>query len=132
MKIRAEKHAYQPPARGDGTRLLVTRYWLRGVSKRTVDEWARDLAPSADLLGWHQGRLAELTPGSNASLTQHGRFRARYLAELDRQRPTLTALRRRARAGETLTLLCACHDPASCHRTILAQALTRGLPKGRR
>ena len=130
MKIRTEKHAYQPPARGDGTRVLVTRRWLRRLRKTQVDEWARELAPSLDLLQWHQGALDKLPPGSNAAEAQHERFRRRYLVEMTTQRPKLAELRGRARKGETLTLLCACHDPDWCHRTILAGVLRRGLPRG--
>lgn len=130
MKIRTEKHAYQPPSRGDGTRVLVTRRWLRRLRKTQIDEWARELAPSTELLDWHQGALDELTPGSNAAEAQHERFRRRYLAELTAQRPKLAELRGRARNGETLTLLCACHNPDGCHRTILAGVLKRGLPRG--
>jgi uncharacterized protein YeaO (DUF488 family) len=129
VAIRVEKHAYMAPSKGDGTRVLVTRYWLRGLTKGHIDEWARELAPSPELLHWHQGRRAQLTPGSKADATQHERFRHRYLSELMAQRPKLTELRRRTRQGETLTLLCACHDPTGCHRTILMGALKHGLPK---
>lgn len=40
------KRVYDPPAPGDGTRILVDRLWPRGVSKDRIDLWLRDLAPS--------------------------------------------------------------------------------------
>src|SRR5205809_7439226 len=42
------KRAYEPPARGDGYRVLVDRLWPRGVRKedRSLDAWAKDVAPS--------------------------------------------------------------------------------------
>ena len=32
----------------DGVRVLVTRYWPRGVRKEHFDCWMRELAPSAE------------------------------------------------------------------------------------
>ena len=48
------KRAYEPPASGDGWRVLVDRLWPRGVSKARLqlDAWVRDVAPSTDLRKW--------------------------------------------------------------------------------
>ena len=35
---------------GDGYRLLVMRYWPRGVKKDRIDSWIKELAPSKELL----------------------------------------------------------------------------------
>ena len=45
------KRAYDPAEPRDGYRVLVDRLWPRGVSKERarLDEWARELAPSAEL-----------------------------------------------------------------------------------
>lgn len=50
----AIKRAYEPPASGDGWRVLVDRLWPRGVSKARLqlDAWVRDLAPSTELRKW--------------------------------------------------------------------------------
>jgi uncharacterized protein YeaO (DUF488 family) len=47
MPIRL-KRAYDPPAEGDGTRVLVDRLWPRGLSRERarIDLWLRDIAPS--------------------------------------------------------------------------------------
>jgi uncharacterized protein YeaO (DUF488 family) len=45
------KRVYEPPAAGDGTRILVDRLWPRGISKdkARIDLWLRDIAPSGAL-----------------------------------------------------------------------------------
>ncbi len=44
------KRAYEPPARGDGRRLLVERLWPRGMRKEALrlDAWVKDVAPSTE------------------------------------------------------------------------------------
>lgn len=48
------KRAYEPAARLDGYRILVDRLWPRGLSKQkaAIDEWMKDIAPSAELRRW--------------------------------------------------------------------------------
>ena len=48
------KRVYAPPDASDGVRILVDRLWPRGVSKAAarVDEWRKDLAPTAVLGEW--------------------------------------------------------------------------------
>ena len=43
------RRAYEAPVKSDGRRVLVDRVWPRGVSRDelTLDEWTRELAPSA-------------------------------------------------------------------------------------
>lgn len=55
----AIKRAYDPPASGDGWRVLVDRLWPRGVSKARLqlDAWVRDLAPSTELRKWFRHDL---------------------------------------------------------------------------
>ena len=44
----AFKGVYEPCEASDGTRVLVDRIWLRGLTKEhaSVDEWLKDIAPS--------------------------------------------------------------------------------------
>jgi uncharacterized protein YeaO (DUF488 family) len=113
------KRAYEPATPSDGYRVLVDRLWPRGVSKKRaqLDEWEKALPPSAKLREWfgHEpSRFAE--------------FRRRYIGELERERPRLTELRRRARAG-TLTLVYSAHDSEHNDAVVLAEVLRRGLPR---
>ena len=69
----AIKRAYEPPARGDGVRILVDRLWPRGLRKEAAhfDQWRKDLSPSTELrqfYGHRPERFAE--------------FKKRYRAEL--------------------------------------------------
>ncbi|MGO1434471.1 MAG: DUF488 domain-containing protein [Canibacter sp.] len=50
------KRAYDDAVKSDGTRVLVDRLWPRGVSKEKaqIDEWIKDIAPSAELRKWYQ------------------------------------------------------------------------------
>jgi uncharacterized protein YeaO (DUF488 family) len=118
MDIRV-KRAYEPAAPADGYRVLIDRRWPRGVSRHRakLDDWDKELPPSAELRQWfgHDPRRFE-------------EFRRRYIEELRKERPRLTALRRRARDG-TLTLVYSAHDTEHNDAVVLAEVLRRGLPK---
>lgn len=45
------KRAYDDPSPDDGCRILVDKFWPRGVSKEEaeIDEWLKDIAPSDTL-----------------------------------------------------------------------------------
>jgi uncharacterized protein YeaO (DUF488 family) len=106
MRVRT-KRVYDPWEKADGTRILVMRFWPRGVRREHVDEWNRDLAPSKELLfAFKRGGLP------------WREFAARYRAGL---RPeALETLRRRK---GTVTLLCGCADEARCHRSLLRDVI---------
>jgi len=48
------KRAYEPAGHADGYRILIDRLWPRGLSKEkaAVNEWMKEVAPSADLRRW--------------------------------------------------------------------------------
>jgi uncharacterized protein YeaO (DUF488 family) len=115
--IRTER-VYDPPARGDGLRVLVMRRWPRGIRKDAVDLWLRDLgAEVASIRAFKAGRIG------------WPEMRRRYLAGLERA-PAARALRRlRGLARRrTVTLLCACPDERRCHRGLLKALLRRRRP----
>lgn len=110
------KRAYDPPADGDGCRVLIDRIWPRGVSREQarLDDWARELAPSGELRTWFghdPARFAE--------------FRRRYLTELLAHEPKLRELRRIAR-DRTLTLVYGAGDTEHNDAVVLAELLRRG------
>jgi uncharacterized protein YeaO (DUF488 family) len=117
------RHAsvYDPPLPADeaGWRVLVMRYWPRGVRRERVDTWLKDAAPSRDLL--HEYRHAALPWAT---------FEQRYRAEmLEERRAVLDELRALEREHGTLTLQCTERIPPHehCHRTLLVELLTREL-----
>lgn len=110
------KRAYDPPAAQDGFRVLVDRLWPRGLSKEAaaVDEWLKDIAPSAELRRWFghdPARWAE--------------FKARYREELNsRERSAaLARLRETARTRATVTLLFGARDTTHNHANALLEVL---------
>jgi uncharacterized protein YeaO (DUF488 family) len=115
------KRAYEPPAASDGYRVLIDRLWPRGVSRgqASLDEWARELAPSAELRRWFAH-----------DPTRFEGFRRRYIEELVAQEAKLRELRRRAREG-TVTLVYAAHDTEHNDAVVLAERL-RGRAQPRR
>lgn len=94
------KRTYEPPARGDGKRILVERLWPRGLKKEALaaDAWMKDVAPSTELRKWFDHRVERWEE-----------FRRRYWKELDANpqawQPILEASQRR-----TVTLLYSAHD----------------------
>ena len=111
------KRAYDPASASDGYRVLIDRLWPRGITREhaRLDEWARDLAPSAELRSWFghdPSRFAE--------------FSRRYNAELVAQKDKLRELRKRARNGR-LTLVYGARDTEHNDAVVLAAILRRGI-----
>ena len=106
---------YDEPARADGARVLVDRVWPRGLRKDAarLDEWAKDVAPSAELRTWYRHDPAKFAE-----------FRRRYVAELAAPgaREALGRLREMA-AGRPLTLLTATKDVELSQAAVLAELL---------
>src|SRR5207248_4159668 len=73
VKMLRIKRTYDPPARGDGRRILVERLWPRGMRKEAVaaDAWMKDVAPSTELRKWFDHRVE-----------RWDEFRRRYREEL--------------------------------------------------
>src|SRR5205809_6584651 len=94
------KHAYDPPSREDGVRVLVDRPWPRGLSKARahIDLWLKEVAPSATLRRWF-----------NHDPEKWPEFRRRYAAELDAKREAVAALLGAVRRGR-VTLVFGAED----------------------
>lgn len=107
------KRAYDAPAPGDGTRVLVDRLWPRGVKKADADiaRWLKEIAPSSELRKWfgHDPQRWE-------------EFRRRYRTELATQRELVAELRDLARKGP-LTLIYSAHDAAHNQAVVLRETL---------
>src|SRR5262249_38755747 len=117
MPVRTLKHCRQSPEPSDGRRLLVMRFWPRGMHRTAFHQYIPALAPSAALLSAFRTYRASFCP----SPFVEEELWERYRAEMALQRPKIEALTHRHLEGETITLLCACHDPTRCHRTALGR-----------
>ncbi len=115
------KRSYEPPARGDGRRVLVERLWPRGMKKAALaaDAWMKDVAPSTELRKWFDHRV-ERWP----------EFRRRYRHELnanpDGWKPLLDAVDR-----GSVTLLYSARDTLHNGAVVLAEDLVERQAKGR-
>ena len=49
-KMIRTKSIYDPKEESDGIRILITRYWPRGIKKEHFDKWYKELSPSRGLL----------------------------------------------------------------------------------
>ena len=106
------KSVYDPCEPSDGDRILVTRYWPRGISRNrlAITDWLQNLAPSKELLqGW-----------KNHKITWQ-EYTLRYHEEMREQQAAIKELAYRAKRG-TITLLCfeRENDPC-CHRHLLKE-----------
>jgi uncharacterized protein YeaO (DUF488 family) len=113
-KVRVRR-VYEPPERTDGARVLVDRIWPRGLTKAkaALDEWCKDVAPSAELRKWY---------GHDPDRFED--FGRRYRAELKdpQQAGALAHLRELMRDGQ-LTLLTATREPEISEAAVLAGML---------
>ena len=96
-------------------------------AKETWEAWWPDLGPSRELLDAFHGK--------GTAPLDWTTYAQRYLNEMGgaTQVWRIRDLARQIAEGETITLLCssACHDPARCHRTLLAQ-LIESAARGRK
>jgi uncharacterized protein YeaO (DUF488 family) len=114
------KRIYDAPDDSDGYRILIDHVWPRGVSRERacLHEWARELAPSAELRKWF-----DHTPDRFAE------FRTRYRAELITRAGRVDELRRRA-TNSRVTVLYAARDREHNNAVVLAELLRDGEAAG--
>jgi uncharacterized protein YeaO (DUF488 family) len=114
------KRVYDPPAPGDGVRVLVDRLWPRGLRKEAaaVDEWIRDCAPSDELRKWFahdRGKWNE--------------FKRRYFAELAGHEEAIAPLRELS-GKKRVTLLFGATDTECNNAVALQEYLGKGKGHG--
>ncbi len=107
------KRAYEPPAPGDGTRILIDRLWPRGVKKAdaAIDEWMKEIAPSTGLRKWF---------GHDPARWRE--FRRRYQSEIRQHPDEFDRLRTLAQNGQ-VTLVFSAHDEAHNDAVVLRELL---------
>jgi len=113
------KRAYDPPAHGDGRRVLVDRLWPRGVSKErlAIDEWMKELAPSTSLRRWFAHDPARWIA-----------FQRLYKRELQAQSELVDLLARYALDGR-VTLLFSARDQTHNDATVLAAVVRKHMAR---
>jgi uncharacterized protein YeaO (DUF488 family) len=116
MTLVKTKSVYDPVEESDGQRILVARYWPRGLSKKrlSLTEHLKDVAPSVELLqDWKKGNIS------------WDEYKERYHQEMLQQHERIRELAERAK-GKTITLLCfECEDNPHCHRHLLKKLIEK-------
>ena len=110
------RRIYDEPTPDDGARVLVDRLWPRGVSKARaqIDEWCKDVAPSAGLREWYH-HDPEL----------FAEFSRRYVDELGGSEPAIALSHLKDLAAQRpLTLLTATKNPDISEAEVLLRLLT--------
>ena len=116
------KRVYEPPDSSDGRRILVDRLWPRGLSreKAAVDEWMKEIAPSAELRRWF-GHDPEKWP----------EFQRRYRRELRARDDLVREIAKLAARGR-VTLVYGARDEEHNDAVVLAAVVRarrrRGAP----
>jgi len=89
------KRIYDVPTSDDGVRILVDRFWPRGLSKEKarVDLWLKEIAPSNELRKWY---------GHDPK--KWAEFREKYFKYLDMKRELVNQIIQKIKEGD-VTLL---------------------------
>lgn len=113
------KRVYEQPSDQDGYRILVDRFWPRGLrkSEARLDLWIKEIAPENRLRKWfsHDPEKWE-------------EFRKCYLKELEQKEEYVQELLGKAREKD-LTLLYAAKDETFNNATVLKEYLESRLKR---
>lgn len=104
------KSIYKPIDEEDGLRVLITRWYPRGVKREKYDVWVRELSPSPELLKKYKNSEIKWVD-----------FSASLLLEFKNNLDSVEALYtlRSKGALENITLLCYEKDGEQCHRHLV-------------
>jgi uncharacterized protein YeaO (DUF488 family) len=105
------KSIYDSIENSDGTRILITRYWPRGIKKENFDKWYKDLSPSKNLLkDYKEGRI------------DFQLFEKLFRNEISKNKNVINICKNIAKEaldGKEFTLLCYEKDESNCHRKLI-------------
>ncbi len=107
------KRVYDRPDADDGYRVLVDRFWPRGLTKERagVDEWLKEAGPSHDLRRWFHENPEEWEE-----------FKASYREELRTKGTLLDKIASKSNKAR-VTLLYSYHDPEHNQAVVLKEFL---------
>ncbi len=104
------KSVFLPRNNEDGYRILITRFYPRGVPSKNFDEWTTTLSPNPELLfAYKQGKIGWDT------------FAHEFLTQLKNDASCLEAIQtlHELSENEDITLLCFEKDGNPCHRHLV-------------
>ena len=106
------KSIYEPAEEEDGIRILITRYYPRGVKKNRFDYWLRELSPSKELLfSYKEGKIS------------WAEFKVNLLSEIKNNNNSLDAIYSLNNCSRfyNVTLLCYEKEGNPCHRHLIRE-----------
>lgn len=110
------KSIYKPKEDSDGTRILITRFYPRGVKKDQFDQWVRELAPSMKLLkGYKEGKINQ------------DQFTKEFFLQIYSSIDSLEAVQSIGEMAkhDDVTLLCYEKEGEFCHRYLVKSLIMR-------
>ena len=107
------KSIYALKNESDGVRILITRYWSRGIKKENVDKWYKDLSPSKELLQNYKANKIEFQLFEKL-------FREEIRVNMN-VHDLCRGIAMEAAEGKEITLLCYEKEESNCHRKIIKQ-----------
>lgn len=115
------KSIYGSIENSDGTRILITRYWPRGIKKENFDKWYKDLSPSKNLLiDYKKGKI------------DFQLFEKLFRNEIIKNNNVIEIcqnIAKEAYNGKECTLLCYEKDESNCHRKLIRKICEEELLK---
>lgn len=118
MTVRT-KSIYDATSKEDGLRVLITRYYPRGVKRDRFDLWFKGASPTIGLLkAYRKGSI------------DWSEFRKRFSKQLNNEAESKNAIKELldlAKKRKNVTLLCYEREGQNCHRQIVKAKLDRTL-----
>lgn len=111
------KSIYAPKADSDGTRVLVSRYYPRGVKRTHFDLWVRGASPEVKLLKAYKNREIDWDV-----------FTKKFKEQLQTSVESKEAIEQIVELSEknhAITLLCYEKEGENCHREIVKSLVDR-------
>ncbi|HEX6294901.1 MAG TPA: DUF488 family protein [Nitrososphaeraceae archaeon] len=115
------KSIYDSIENSDGIRILITRYWPRGIRKENFDKWYKEFSPSKNLLkNYKEGRI------------DFQLFEKLFRNEIMENKNIIDICQNIAKEavnGKEVTLLCYEKDESNCHRKLIRKLCEEELLK---
>jgi uncharacterized protein YeaO (DUF488 family) len=119
MTTVSTKSIYDAKNKEDGLRVLITRYYPRGVKRDRFDLWLKGASPTIDLLKAYRSGSIDWSE-----------FRKRFSKQLNGEAESKMAIKELldlAKKRKNVTLLCYEREGQNCHRQIVKAKLDRSL-----
>lgn len=123
MSLRT-KSIYAEKEQSDGVRVLVSRYYPRGVKRDRFDQWIRNAAPEIPLLKEYKSGTIDWAE-----------FSKKYKEQMRTQPESKKAVQELVgllQDGKTVTLLCYEKEGENCHRNLLKELVESALKRSER